>query len=124
LRQLSNPARGHARTKYFTDQQEISSRVFRIYRELPLHYHRDSDEYLYLIFRRRHLQLDGTPYPARPGLFLTFRKGIVHGLPSIDQDRPLVVLAIGVPRRRPDDIVFVGPSSGDAKTFLARNVDQ
>jgi hypothetical protein len=32
-----------------------------------------------------------------------------------------VVLAIDVPRRRPDDIVFVDPSDGDARTFMARN---
>ncbi|MEC3980421.1 hypothetical protein [Amycolatopsis sp. H20-H5] len=46
----------------------------------------------------------------------------MHGTPRIDE-QPLVVLAIDVPRRRPDDIVFVDPAAGDAGTFMARNAD-
>jgi hypothetical protein len=32
-----------------------------------------------------------------------------------------VVLSVDVPRRCPDDIVFVNPDDGDAKQFMARN---
>jgi hypothetical protein len=44
----------------------------------------------------------------------------VYGFPRIDE-HPFVVLAVDVPRRRPDDIVFVNPEDGDAHDFMARN---
>ncbi|UIJ57455.1 hypothetical protein LWP59_25310 [Amycolatopsis acidiphila] len=53
-------------------------------------------------------------------MFLCFEKRKVHGFPAISE-HPLVVLAIDVPRRRPDDIVFVAPAAGNARTFMTRN---
>ena len=49
-----------------------------------------------------------------------FARRQVHGFPAITT-QPFVVLSVDVPRRRPDDIVFVNPEDGDAKQFMARN---
>lgn len=106
--------------KYFTDKESASSRIFRIYRELPLHYHHDCDEYLYIVSGRGLFHLDGNEYEAHPGAFLCFERLKVHGFPRIDE-HPFVVLSIDVPRRRPDDIVFIDSESNDATTFMARN---
>ncbi|HVW44339.1 MAG TPA: cupin domain-containing protein [Amycolatopsis sp.] len=106
--------------RYLIDKPAESVRVFRIYRELPLHYHNECDENLYVLSGRGTFHLGGREYEARPGMFLCFEKRQVHGFPSI-AEHPLVVLAIDVPRRRPDDIVFVDPKAGDARTFMARN---
>jgi mannose-6-phosphate isomerase-like protein (cupin superfamily) len=105
---------------YFVDKPSASARIFRIYRNLPLHYHVECDEYLYILSGRGTFHLDGEEYEAHPGLLLHFEKTKVHGFPHISE-YPLVVLSVDVPRRRPDDIVFVDPSDGDATTFMARN---
>ena len=109
--------------KYFVDKESASARIFRIYRELPLHYHNECDEHLYVVSGRGTFFLDGDEFEARPGMFLCFEKRKVHGFPSI-AEHPLVVLSIDVPRRRPDDIVFVDPEAGDAQTFMARNAER
>jgi mannose-6-phosphate isomerase-like protein (cupin superfamily) len=106
--------------KYFTDKESASSRIFRIYRELPLHYHRDCDEYLYIVSGSGLFHLDGIEYEAYPGMFLCFERRRVHGFPRVEE-HPLVVLSIDVPRRRPDDIVFIDSDWDDATTFMARN---
>ena len=106
--------------KYFVDKDTASVRIFRIYREVPLHYHNDCDENLYVVSGRGTFHLDGEEFEAKPGMFLAFERRKVHGFPRI-AEHPLVVLAIDVPRRRPDDIVFVDPAAGTAETFMARN---
>lgn len=123
LAQLPETAETMLADTYFVDKPSASSRIFRVYRELPLHYHTECDENLYVIQGRGTFHLDGAEYEARPGMFLCFEKGKVHGIPRLDQ-HPFVVLAIDVPRRRPDDIVFVDPGSGDAASFMARNADR
>ena len=105
---------------YFSDVPEASSRIFRIYRTLPLHYHNDCDEFLYIISGDGIFHLDGHESAAGPGTFLRFARRQVHGFPAITT-HPFVVLSVDVPRRRPDDIVFVNPEDGDAKQFMARN---
>ena len=37
---------------YLTNEPAASSRVWRVYRELPPHYHADCDEYLYVLSGR------------------------------------------------------------------------
>jgi mannose-6-phosphate isomerase-like protein (cupin superfamily) len=105
---------------YFSDFPEASSRIFRIYRTLPLHYHNDCDEFLYVISGTGIFHLSGSESSAGPGTFLRFARRQVHGFPRITT-HPFVVLSVDVPRRRPDDIVFVNPDDGDAKQFMARN---
>lgn len=106
--------------EYFSDFPTASSRIFRIYRTLPLHYHEQCSEHLYVISGEGMFHLAGEESRAVPGTFLRFAQLQVHGFPSIDV-HPFVVLAIDVPRRRPDDIVFVNPEDGDAAIFMARN---
>lgn len=105
---------------YFSDYPEASSRIFRIYRTLPLHYHNECDEFLYVVSGEGVFHLSGKESAARPGMFLRFARREVHGFPEITK-HPFVVLSVDVPRRRPDDIVFVDPDDGDAKEFMARN---
>ncbi|OXR41862.1 hypothetical protein B7C42_06204 [Nocardia cerradoensis] len=105
---------------YFSDFPHASSRIFRIYRTLPLHYHNDCDEHLYVVSGEGVFHLDGSESRARPGTFLRFARTQVHGFPTITT-HPFVVLSIDVPRRRPDDIVFVDPENGDPRAFMARN---
>jgi mannose-6-phosphate isomerase-like protein (cupin superfamily) len=106
--------------EYFSDLPSASSRIFRIYRTVPLHYHQHCSEHLYVVSGQGMFHLDGEENRAAPGTFLRFAERQIHGFPRIDA-HPLVVLAIDVPRRRPDDIVFVNPEDGDAATFMARN---
>jgi mannose-6-phosphate isomerase-like protein (cupin superfamily) len=106
--------------EYFSDLPSASSRIFRIYRTLPLHYHEHCSEHLYVVAGEGIFHLDGQENRAVPGTFLRFAQRKVHGFPQIDV-HPFVVLAIDVPRRRPDDIVFIDPEDGDAATFMARN---
>jgi mannose-6-phosphate isomerase-like protein (cupin superfamily) len=106
--------------EYFSDFPSASSRIFRIYRNLPLHYHEHCSEHLYVVSGEGIFHLAGEESRAAPGTFLRFAQRQVHGFPQIDV-HPFVVLAIDVPRRRPDDIVFVDPEDGDASTFMARN---
>jgi mannose-6-phosphate isomerase-like protein (cupin superfamily) len=118
--QLPDTAETMLVDRYLVDKPTQSTRVFRIYRELPLHYHEECDENLYVLSGRGTFHLDGAEHPAQPGTFLHFERGKVHGFPVI-AEHPLVVLSIDVPRRRPDDIIFVDPSSGTAAEFMARN---
>lgn len=105
---------------YFSDFKESSSRIFRIYKKLPLHYHEDCDEHLYVVSGEARYHLSGTEGLAKPGTFLRFSRKEVHGFQEILK-HPFVILAIDVPRRRPDDIIFVNPEEGDAKAFMGRN---
>ena len=106
--------------EYFSDFPSASSRIFRVYRTLPLHYHEDCSEHLYVVSGEGIFHLNGEESRAAPGTFLRFAQRQVHGFPRIEV-HPFVVLAIDVPRRRPDDIVFVNPEDGDAASFMARN---
>ncbi|GLQ50944.1 cupin domain-containing protein [Dyella flava] len=105
---------------YFSDFDSASSRIFRIYRNLPLHYHEDCDEHLYVVSGEAIFHLNGSESIAKPGMFVRFPRKQVHGFPKV-LSHPFVILAIDVPRRRPDDIIFVNPDEGDAKSFMARN---
>jgi mannose-6-phosphate isomerase-like protein (cupin superfamily) len=105
---------------YFSDYPDASSRIFRVFRTLPLHYHTECDEFLYVVSGEGTFHLNGEEGPVRPGMFLRYPRGEVHGIPKITK-HPFVVLSVDVPRRRPDDIVFVNPEDGDAKLFMARN---
>lgn len=120
LRKMPDRSESMLTDVYFSDFPDASSRIFRIYRELPLHYHEECDEHLYVVSGRGLFHLDGQEAKAGPGTFLRFARRQVHGFPRIDE-HPFVVLSIDVPRRRPDDIVFVNPEDGDASSFMARN---
>ena len=100
-----------------TDEKEASSRVFRIYRDVPAHYHATCDEYLLVIAGRGTIFIgDSEPFEVAPGRLLFFKKGTVHGLTVIEE--PFVFLSVDTPRRDPKDITFVNPADGTPETFI------
>jgi mannose-6-phosphate isomerase-like protein (cupin superfamily) len=104
---------------YLTDQPSASSRVFRVYREVPPHYHVNCDEYLYVLSGKGAFWIGDAANSGEfaPGDFLTFKRGTVHALPKI-LESPVVFLAIDAPRRDPKDIIFVNPQDGTPETFI------
>jgi mannose-6-phosphate isomerase-like protein (cupin superfamily) len=110
--------------KYLTDEEGASSRVFRVYRETPPHYHTGSDEHLYVLSGRGTFWMEDAMNKGEfaPGDFLVFKRRTVHALPEI-LEAPVVFLAIDTPRRDPKDIVFVNPEDGTPESFI-RNQEQ
>lgn len=101
-----------------TDEAAASCRIFRTYHPAPLHFHRCSDEYLYVLQGRGIFKLGDEPErELGPGELVFFRRGTVHGMPRI-LEHPFVVLAIDTPRRPPDDVHFVNPADGTPSTFI------
>jgi mannose-6-phosphate isomerase-like protein (cupin superfamily) len=104
---------------YLTDEEAASSRVFRVYRETPAHYHVGSDEYLYVLSGRGTFWMGDASNGAEfaPGDLLFFKRRVVHALPAI-LEGPAVFLAIDTPRRDPKDIIFVNPADGTPESFV------
>ena len=109
---------------YLTNRESASSRVFRVYRPTPPHYHATCDEYLYVVSGRGTFWMGEAETEAEfgPGELLFFERGTVHALPTILAE-PLVFLSVDTPRRAPTDIVFVNPEDGTPATFVARNAE-
>ncbi len=108
---------------YLTDRPSGSARVFRVYRMVPAHFHRECDEYLYVLSGRGTFWM-GDPAneaPFAPGQLIVFDRDTVHAIPRL-HEHPVLFLAIDAPRRRPDDVTFLDPADGDATDFMARNV--
>ncbi len=105
--------------RYLTDEAVISTRLFRVYRPTPAHYHRCCDERLFV------LQGRGCFWASRPeneitfdpGSLLIFQRLIVHAMPVLLQE-PIIFLAIDTPRRDPADVHFVSPEDGTAESFI------
>src|ERR1700750_3073046 len=104
---------------YLTDEAAASSRVFRVYRPTPPHYHAHSDEYLYVLSGRGTFWLDSSAHSGEfaPGDFLFFKNHTVHAMPDL-LEGPVVFLAIDTPRRDPKDIIFVDPKDGTPESFI------
>jgi mannose-6-phosphate isomerase-like protein (cupin superfamily) len=101
-----------------TDEQEASSRVFRIYTVVPSHYHATCDEYLFVVSGRATFSMgDKAPFDVRPGQLVFFKKGTPHAIVPIGEE-PLVFLSVDTPRRDPKDIIFVNPADGTPETFI------
>jgi mannose-6-phosphate isomerase-like protein (cupin superfamily) len=101
-----------------TDEAAASSRLFRIYRPVPAHFHATCDEYLQVITGRGKFVVDGgTPLELGPGQLLFFRRNVVHSIPEV-MEGPLVVFAVDTPRRDPADVHFVDPREGTAGSFI------
>jgi quercetin dioxygenase-like cupin family protein len=104
---------------YLTDDPSASTRVFRVYRSTPPHFHAGSNEYLYVLSGTGVFWMDA---PANrkefaPGDLLFFKKGIVHAMPEIHSG-PVVFFSIDSPRRDPRDIIFVNPEDGTPESFI------
>jgi mannose-6-phosphate isomerase-like protein (cupin superfamily) len=108
--------------RYLTDKPSASTRVFRVYKPTPPHYHVNSDEYLYVISGRGTFWMQDPASVAefKPGQLLFFERGTVHALPDILAE-PLVFLSIDAPRRDPKDIVFIDPSDGTPEDFIQQS---
>lgn len=106
---------------YLTDEPSASSRVFRVYREVPPHYHRNSDEHLYVLSGKGTFWMGDSANAAEfaPGDFLTFQRNTVHAMPKI-LEAPVVFLAIDAPRRDPKDVIFVNPQDGTPQSFISK----
>ena len=101
-----------------TDEPAASSRLFRIYKPVPAHFHKTCDEYLQVILGRGKFVVDGgEPIELGPGRLLFFRRNIVHSIPEV-MEGPLVVFSVDTPRRDPADVHFVNPADGTAATFI------
>ena len=101
-----------------TDEQEASCRVFRIYVDVPAHFHKTCDEYLLVVSGRAMFRIgDGDWFDAREGQLIFFKKSTVHAIRLLDNE-PLVFLAVDTPRRDPKDIHFVNPADGTPESFI------
>ncbi len=101
-----------------TDEPSASSRLFRIYRPAPAHFHKTCDEYLQVISGRGKFVVDaGDPVELGPGQLLFFRRNVVHSIPEVIEG-PLVVFSVDTPRRDPADVTFVDPRYGTAADFI------
>ena len=101
-----------------TDEPAASSRLFRIYRPAPAHFHRTCDEYLQVLTGRGKFIVDGgPPVELGPGQLLFFRRNTVHSIAEIIEG-PLVVFSVDTPRRDPADVIFVDPGKGTPATFI------
>lgn len=108
--------------RYLTDRASASSRVFRVYKGTPPHYHATCDEYLFVLSGRGTFWMEDPATKAEfaPGDLLFFERGTVHALPEILEE-PVVFFSVDTPRRVPTDIIFVNPEDGTPATFMARN---
>ena len=105
-----------------TDEEPASSRIFRVYKPVPAHFHKTCDEYLQVISGRATVVVgDNPPAELVPGQLLFFKRNVVHSLPEILEE-PLVFFAVDTPRRDPADVTFVNPNSGTAESFI-RTID-
>jgi mannose-6-phosphate isomerase-like protein (cupin superfamily) len=104
---------------YLTDDDSASTRVFRVYRETPPHFHAGSNEYLYVLSGTGTFWMDDPANRAEfaSGDLLFFKKGIVHAMPEIHSG-PVVFFSIDTPRRDPKDIIFVNPEDGTPESFI------
>lgn len=110
---------------YLTDRPEASSRVFRAYRGVPPHYHRECDEYLYVLSGRGTFWMEDAATEAEfgPGDMLFFERNVVHALPVLLEE-PVIFLTLDTPRRSPDDVVFIDSTSDSAATFMTHSAAQ
>ena len=106
---------------YLTNEPAASSRVWRVYRTLPPHYHTRCDEYLYVLSGRGIIWMGDASNGSEfaPGDLLFFKCGTVHALPKII-DGPVAFLSFDTPRRDPKDIIFVNPKDGTPEIFVQR----
>ena len=105
--------------QYLTNEEAASSRVFRVYRATPAHYHAKCDEYLYVLSGRGRMWMEDASQAKQfhPGMLFFFKRGIVHAMPEI-QEGPVIFLSVDTPRREPDDIIFVNPEDGTPASFI------
>ena len=90
------------------DRKDVSVRIFQIYKSLPMHYHGQSDAYLYILSGRGKFQIGNEVREAGKGTLLYWKKGVYHGTPEI-LEQPLIALVFDAPARNPSDAVWLNP---------------
>ena len=102
---------------YLTNEPAASSRVWRVYRELPPHYHADCDEYLYVLSGRGIFWMDdaSNEQSSLLGTYSFFKRRSVHALRKI-LEGPVVFLSFDSPRR----VILVNPTEGTPESFVRR----
>lgn len=101
-----------------TDEPAASSRIFRIYRPVPRHFHKGCDEYLLVLKGRALFVVEDRPeIELHSGQLQFFRRNVIHGFPAI-LEHPFVILSFDTPRRDPDDVHFVDPTEGSVTSFI------
>jgi mannose-6-phosphate isomerase-like protein (cupin superfamily) len=101
-----------------TDEPEASSRVFRVYTNVPPHYHATCDEYLFVLSGRALFTVgDAPPVEVNPGQLIFFKRNVIHAIAPAGGE-PVVFLSVDTPRRDPSDVIFVNPSDGTPDTFI------
>ena len=104
---------------YLTDEPSASTRVFRVYRSTPPHFHAGSDEHLYVLSGAgtSGWMTLATPLYSAPATW--FSLNVESSMPCPNCIRnPVVFLAIDTPRRDPTDILFVNPEDGTPESFI------
>jgi mannose-6-phosphate isomerase-like protein (cupin superfamily) len=121
---LPETAKSMLADEYLVDREGASCRVFRAYRGVPAHFHRECDEYLFVLSGRGTFWMGDSSTEAEfePGHLIFFERNVIHSLPKLLEE-PVVFLSIDAPRRSPKDITFVDEKDGDASDFMARNAD-
>jgi mannose-6-phosphate isomerase-like protein (cupin superfamily) len=98
------------------DREHAGVRIFRLYDEVPMHYHAKSDAYLYILNGKAEFYVaDKGPVVAGKGDLLFWGKGTAHGNGKI-LEGPLDVLVFDALARDPSDVIWVDPST--QKKFL------
>ncbi|MFL1895256.1 cupin domain-containing protein [Aquimarina sp. 2-A2] len=99
------------------DREHAGVRIFRLYDEVPMHYHAKSDAYLYILNGKAEFFIeDKGPTVAGKGDLLFWGKGTAHGNGKIIEG-PLDVLVFDALARDPSDVIWVDPST--QKKFLS-----
>ncbi len=107
--------------RYLTDSAEVSTRMFRVYRTTPPHFHEHCDERLFVLQGRGRFWAGSPEHEIDfgPGMLLVFPRLTVHAMPTMLEE-PIVFLAMDTPRRAPGDVHFVDPQDGTAASFIQR----
>ncbi len=105
--------------RYLQDTPEASTRMFRVYRPTPAHFHEHCDEHLLVVSGRGRFWAGDADQSVEfgPGMLLVFKRGTVHAMPDILEES-IVFLALDTPRRDPADVHFVDERDGTAQSFI------
>lgn len=106
---------------YLSDLPDCSTRVFRLYDDLPLHYHKSCDEILFLLKGSAEFFIEDENRKVsdsrlmKPGMMVTFYKNTVH---RVKVNGEAIFLSCDTPRRAPDDAHFIDESETKGIKFV------
>lgn len=94
--------------RVLTDRAEASARLIRTLAPVPAHYHRDCDEYVYILEGSGTVWLENPRHetPFYPGDLLFFAREVVHAMPQIFSGS-ILSFSVDTPRRDPRDVTMI-----------------